>query len=190
MNNYWKKLYQSFSDISPSLFAIFCNNYVCEKDIVLDLGCGNGRDSYYLAKKAKRVIGIDKNNCPKSKLPNLYFQLRDIADMISDNPKDGTINVIYIRFLFHSINDDLKNQLLKWSYHSLVEGGLLMIENRDKEDKPLNLFGEHKRFLIDSSDFLKTILNIGFKLAYFIKSKNLSPFKEENPLLFRIIAKK
>lgn len=190
MDNYWKELYKKFNDTSPSPFAIFCNNYISENDVLLDLGCGNGRDSYYFAKKTKKVMGIDKNNCPISKLPNLYFQLKDVVDVISNNTEKEITNVIYIRFLFHSIDDELKKQLLKWSYDSLVKGGLLMIENRDKEDYPLDLFGKHKRFLIDSSDFLKTVLGVGFKLSYFIKSRDLSPFKEENPLLFRIIAEK
>ena len=190
MKNYWTELYKKFNDMSPSTFAVFCGTYICKDDTVLDLGCGNGRDAYYFAKKAKRVIGIDKNNCPKSSLFNLRFQLKDISSLMNSNIKNETIDIIYLRFLFHCIDNRLKNQLLRWCYNSLIDNGLLMIENRDQGDKPLNLFGEHDRFLIDSSDFLMSVLGVGFKLIYFIKDKNLSPFRRENPLLFRIVAKK
>lgn len=36
--------------------------YIENKDIVLDLGCGNGQSSIKVAKVAKRVIGVDINN--------------------------------------------------------------------------------------------------------------------------------
>ena len=32
-----------------------------ENDLVLDIGCGNGALSYDIAKKAKKVVGIDLN---------------------------------------------------------------------------------------------------------------------------------
>ena len=34
---------------------------VSKKDVVLDIGCGNGALTYDVAKKAKRVVGIDSN---------------------------------------------------------------------------------------------------------------------------------
>ena len=34
---------------------------VKKKDVVLDLGCGNGQHSFKVAKKCKRIVGVDYN---------------------------------------------------------------------------------------------------------------------------------
>lgn len=62
-------------------------NLVKETDTVLDLGCGNGEVSLLIAKKAKKVIGIDiaeqaikqaKKNQRKAKINNCCFIQGDI----------------------------------------------------------------------------------------------------------------
>ena len=62
----------------------------------LDIGCGNGRDSYYLSKQ-HNVIGIDINNLPKNK-NNCKFIL---DNMLNINKFD--YNIIYSRFSLHIV---------------------------------------------------------------------------------------
>ena len=60
--SYWENFYKNKHTLKPSSFAKFVRKFIKGKDlIVYDLGCGNGRDSYYLGlgKKKWRVIGID-----------------------------------------------------------------------------------------------------------------------------------
>ena len=66
---YWAKFYKNYNNKEPSNFAIFINNYFKNKNeklSILDCGCGNGRDSYFLSNNFN-VMGIDNSNQPDNK---------------------------------------------------------------------------------------------------------------------------
>ena len=47
-------LYKNFNELKPSDFALFIVGYFEHFDMplhILDVGCGNGRDSYFLSSK-------------------------------------------------------------------------------------------------------------------------------------------
>jgi 2-polyprenyl-3-methyl-5-hydroxy-6-metoxy-1,4-benzoquinol methylase len=77
---YWNKFYKKKSIISESTFAKFTYKKILNKKVkLLDIGCGNGRDSYFFNKKGFHVTGIDisqkaiqKNS--KNKIKNLSFK--------------------------------------------------------------------------------------------------------------------
>ena len=84
-------------------------------------------------------------------------------------------------------------------YQSLKKNGLLCIEVRTIND-PLYGVGEqcgedtfltdHKRRFINSKVFLENVLSIGFTLLYFTEERDLSIYKDDNPVLMRIILRK
>ena len=47
MNNYWDKYYSKHQTFNNSDFVEFSKPFI--KDSVIDIGCGNGRDSIYFA---------------------------------------------------------------------------------------------------------------------------------------------
>ena len=57
-------------------------------------------------------------------------------------------------------------------------------------DDNIFVFQNHKRRFIDSNIFRKLVSDIGFKEIYFIEKNNLSIYKNDNPVLMRIILKK
>ena len=66
MNPIWDKVYSndsSFFGDEPSKFALMCNeDFVKHKDQkVLELGCGQGRDSLFFASKGLEVYAIDSS---------------------------------------------------------------------------------------------------------------------------------
>ena len=84
-------------------------------------------------------------------------------------------------------------------YTSLAHNGLFCVEVRTTND-PLYGVGkdcgdntfltDHRRRFIESNVFLKQVLLLGFSILFFTEENNLSIYKDDNPVLLRIILKK
>ena len=113
--DYWNKFYKTKSITAESTFAKFTfKKIINKKSKLLDIGCGNGRDSYYFNRKGLTVIGIDisqkaiqKNS--KNKIKNLSFKKFDIGK----NKIKGKFDVIYCRFFVHTVDELLEDKLIK-----------------------------------------------------------------------------
>jgi tellurite methyltransferase len=60
--DYWNKFYSDIANTNPSTFAKMCLNYISPNDTLLDVGCGDGRDSTFFAQRVKKVISIDNSS--------------------------------------------------------------------------------------------------------------------------------
>ncbi|MBI5793563.1 methyltransferase domain-containing protein [Candidatus Uhrbacteria bacterium] len=75
----------------------FFLDHISSDDVVLDIGCGNGALAFDLAKKARRVVGIDLN--PKHQAswrgrfaaPNLSYQIADATTLPEQEPFDVVV---------------------------------------------------------------------------------------------------
>jgi SAM-dependent methyltransferase len=178
-DNYWKNFYVNRHTLRPSSFAKFIVKYFRNNNIIFyDLGCGNGRDSYYIGKKF-RVIGIDKNIRPADRNMSSFIQC-DISNVLC-----GAYcpDVVYSRFLLHSIPYNLVNDIIKWTK------GYFVAQCRSEGDEPV-VFRDHDRFFIDGNQLVSDLINNDFNILYYKKDRNLAKYKNENPLIIRIIAKK
>lgn len=115
---YWEKFYQKKKGVFfPSPFAKFCfKNYITKEDTIIDLGCGNGRDTLYFASKGLNVVGIDQsksaitNAIQKGKQINLNskFIIDDFVNF--DYSKfDLSPKVFYSRFTIHSVSESAQS---------------------------------------------------------------------------------
>ena len=204
---YWDKFYKDHSnrdDISKcSTFASFCCSKLFNEKpkIIVDLGCGNARDAKHFARK-HIVYGLDQSidkeviNSNKSSLLKLLEQdfVHDQYDFCEK------IDVFYSRFTIHSITEEDQALLLPKVYNCLDTGGLFCIEVRTTKDPKFGVgqhvsdttyFNDgHTRRFISSQEFLKEVLSLGFKLKYFNEQNNLSIYKDDNPVLMRIVLEK
>lgn len=174
---YWEKFYKKFDIKTPSDFAIFCMKYIIEEQKpLIDIGCGNGRDTYYFSRNLKhKVLGIDfavhpENNGAVFEKCNFLY-IKDFGD-----------HSVYSRFFIHS----LENLEIIKLFEKVK--GLLMLEFRHKGDIPL--LYKHKRNLVDGRDIREILLMTGFKIKFYQVSRKLAIFKKEDPLICRIIAKR
>ena len=210
---YWDDYYKNHGKdeaiYKPSTFAIFClNRYFHKQNLkIIELGSGNGRDALYFAQHRLNVFAIDqstigidieKKNLTDEVNKYLHLQAKDFVK--EDYSKYGLIDVFYSRFTLHSITKIEEEYLLPRIYNNLSFGGLFCIEVRTTKDP---LFGKgtlceentfisnnHKRRFINTDLFRKQVTDLGFKELYFIEKNNLSIYKNDNPVLMRLILEK
>ena len=201
---YWNKFYKKKSIIKESTFAKFTHKKIINKNArILDIGCGNGRDSYFFNKKGFEVTGIDisqkvieKNS--KNKIKNLSFKKFDIG---KDKIKDK-FDVIYCRFFVHTVDELLESKLIKLIKDSKNKGTIVFFEFRNFKDKIFGTFKAkdhnkviefekgHFRRIIDPKIFKEKFLSTTkSKLIYQKNGINLSIVKKDNPNLSRMIFK-
>ena len=185
-NKYWKQFYKkNEAPTEPSTFARFCIKYINKNDLILDLGCGNGRDTRFLGKYCRIAIGIDLGIENESKeKDNCIFIQEDFKRSNIFN-KAENINIYYTRFFLHSIPD----KDIKLILDRLKKNSLIMIECRAKEDNPI-LYNNHDRNLIDYDWLLNELILRNFKIIHKEKNIGLAKYKNEDPCIIRIIAKK
>ena len=203
---YWSKYYREqlerINKIEPSPFAVFLvkNNYISKGKKLIELGCGNGRDSIYFSKCGSLVTAIDQcSNTTKliNEFENITSYSADFTTLPDVN-KNDRFDVVYSRFTIHSIDEEGEDRVLNWAFSNLKEGGLFCIEARTLKDplygkgiyKGNNVwfYHNHHRRFIDAIKFKNKIEKIGFKIELFQESNGLAKYKNEDPIVMRLIA--
>ena len=183
--NYWNTFYETKHVSSPSEFCTFVMEYFGGKDIkkVMDCGCGNGRDSYTLA-RSYNVCAVD--NCgliPLSSDDNLSFVNEDFVTI----DKSG-YDMVYSRFTFHSITNQQQYEFI----NTIPIGCYLAIETRSMTDEDTEFVHgtTHYRNLTDLKYVTQLLISNGFEIIYMKEDKNFAKYKDENPVCIRLICKR
>eukprot|EP01125_Pyxidicula_operculata_P013153 TRINITY_DN4352_c0_g1_i2.p1 TRINITY_DN4352_c0_g1~~TRINITY_DN4352_c0_g1_i2.p1 ORF type:complete len:115 (+),score=15.47 TRINITY_DN4352_c0_g1_i2:65-409(+) len=92
---YWDSFYASNDWVpkEPTTFANWVREYLNDKSSVVELGCGNGRDSLYFAREGiSKILAIDishstidKLNDSVNHLPNVNFKNTDFTKLPPKN---------------------------------------------------------------------------------------------------------
>lgn len=210
--NYWDEFYKHYGYESSiqkhSSFVEFCQQefFNNKKFNIVELGSGNGRDSIFLVKNNHNVIAIDQSDVAidieKEMLLSIHKEnivLKNTDFILEDYLSYSVIDIFYSRFTMHSISENNEDIILRKVYDSLKKGGMFCIEARTINDpmygkgKALGghaFYTDHYRRFLDSDTFIKKVLDLGFKLIYFIEKDNLSIYKNDNPVLMRVILEK
>jgi hypothetical protein len=174
---YWEEFYKKHHDMTPSPFAAFCKKWVTPKDRIIDVGCGNGRDTYYLNDYCK-TDGVDQAVLPE--LLDTKFYKQSIDELVK---KPSKYTVLYTRFLFHAISEEEIGRLLRWN------NGLLCAEFRAIGDKP-KIYPEHKRNFVDTNALASLLIVLGYDILFLEKGYDLAKYKDEDPYIGRVIARR
>lgn len=200
---YWEAYYDTHRNpAKPSFFAEFVAPFLQKNQQLIEIGCGNGRDSVFFAEQGISVKAIDQCtneidylNATFSTNEHILFVEGDMENL----PQYNQIDCIYSRFSIHAINHEAETKVLKWALASLKPGGLFFIEARSVKD---DLYGQgtevgknefitdHYRRFIDRDEFIEKVSSLGFTVLYNLESKGLAPYKHEDPVVLRIILQK
>jgi ubiquinone/menaquinone biosynthesis C-methylase UbiE len=202
---YWNEYYDcNVTNKKPSNFAKFIKkNYIKKNTTLLDVGAGDGRDSFYFTKYAKYIFAIDKADTAisKNKLKAKKLNIKNILfNKLQSNKinilKKKKIDIIYARFFLHAINEANENMFLnnikKYFKHNIITT-LEFRTNRDvlrKKGKKISInerYTDHYRRFIDINNFKKKLEKMKFKILYIKSGIGLSKNLSDNPHLCRIV---
>lgn len=176
---YWQEFYKRHDITGQTSFAEWCLPMIPERSKIIDLGCGNGRDSYYFARHGHQVMGVDYAVCPADSKRAVFSSIP--ASYVMHKKCDA--DVVYSRFYLHSIPWIETLDTIKWAR------GLFMAEFRSVGDKPV-LYANHERHFVDGNLFMSYMIACGFDILHYEKGRGLAKYKGEDPLIIRVVAKK
>lgn len=139
---FWNNRYQKEGQIwgeTPSMCAIAVKNRLQSGNII-DIGCGYGRDSIYLAEAGFQVTGVDISETAidlcrelaREKGDESQFCLKE--DMIFETHRDYFDAAISNRALHLMIHAEERRKFIDEIYHVLKSGGLLSLAARSVKD--------------------------------------------------------
>lgn len=201
MNNkeivYWSSFYnKKVLSLDNSNFSIFVKDYIINNIVntnivntnlsinnikLLDIGCGNGKDTYYLSNYFNST-GIDSSFKPQNK-SNCTF---DISDFVKYDK--SSFNIIYSRFTLHSITDNMQNDL----FTSIKPNTYLFIETRsDKGIDTKRVYGDgHYRNFTNFDKIKNMLYTHKFDIMYEYEGNNCALYKNEDPICIRLVCYK
>jgi adenylylsulfate kinase-like enzyme len=201
---YWNRYYKNrVCSEEPSPFAQYVSTLVEPGRSMVELGCGNGRDSVYFAARGLQVTALDMSEEAISQLqnrktPNARFICGDFVN--SDVHQPDSYDYAYSRFTIHSINRNQEQVLLGNLYRGLRPGGKLFIEVRGINDP---LFGkgklvEHNAYFYDNhyrrfivlDELVDSLEQRGFRVEYAQERTGFAPYGNDDPPVIRVVAAK
>lgn len=173
-NKYWENFYSTFKEARASTFSSYVFKFI-DEGVLVDLGCGNGRDLNFFIEAGLQAYGVDEAfNSP-------IIENQNISDFIKFNEAPP---YVYARFLWHSIDRETQLKILNWvKYWVFIEARTTEDENLEKS------FPQHERNYVNVPQLVKDLKDRGFTIVE-LSEGNFSPYNRENPHLVRVVARK
>lgn len=149
--DYWNELFNNRHERLPPEEYLICNIQNLKGDTVLDLGCGDGRNSFYLAEKGFNVTAIDFSKVGLQKIEAL--KNRSIQTMfmnINDSINLKSIGKYDNILLNHFIPDPSSLLVIP---ELLNANGRIIITAFDKRMKDLR--SNTKNLILDFNSIIK-----------------------------------
>jgi tellurite methyltransferase len=202
---YWEKYYaQCREPFRPSLFAEHILKYIQPQKKLIELGCGNGRDSVFLAKKGLYVTAVDqcvkevRYLSEKHGSENISFFAADFTALADEEFYD----YVYSRFTLHAVSTDGQASVFDWLSRNLAKDGYFFLEVRGRKNE-LNglgqavegephafIYNDHYRRFLDLTELLLVLEDMGFDVIEGVESKGFSPFEGTDETFIRVIAQR
>jgi 2-polyprenyl-3-methyl-5-hydroxy-6-metoxy-1,4-benzoquinol methylase len=133
----YEKVYQQQRDAlgKPTKeFVVFFDKYEKEEAHVLDIGCGQGRDALFIARRGHHVTGIDIS---ETGIAQMQEDARreglkvdgHVIDLCDYNP-DREYDVVVIDRTLHMLAEDTRLELMKRLSRATRVGGYLLIADQ------------------------------------------------------------
>ena len=154
---------------------------------LLDIGCGEGADSAFFAKKGFTVTAFDKNEiylkrfrayCKDNKLANVRI-LRH--DAVGYSYRPNTYDVISCILVLCCMKRSEFEEMLKSLKHSVKLGGIMIMSSRNHLDPELNEYRSEEKMIEPNTFHSKENC---CKFLYFIEKGRLREVFEDFEILY------
>ena len=205
---YWASFYSRNRYTSGSTFFEFVNDLSSLPQNILDIGCGDGRDSCAFGAAGRTVLGVDQSPvgiehasayaAEVGLADKVGFRVCDVSDiddlgraMEQFEEKSAGPVAFYMRFFLHAIPEQVQADLLKAIDTHARPGDYLVAEFRtDKDEANAKVHTKHYRRFQNAEEFRDSLPGYGFEVSHFEEGTGLSPYKGEDPVLCRVVARR
>lgn len=203
---YWDSYYatRNFAKIAiPSQFAVFVAQEISPDSLVIDVGCGNGRDSVFFATQAHRVLGLDGSSAAieacrtvaaVAGAEHATFEAVGVTDPGFESILSQAVAraeeqvVVYARFFLHAITDEAQAAMIASVASALRPGDLFSVEYRTTKDAALaKETAEHYRRYIDPAQLIVDVASQGFCVTYAVEGFGFAKYHQDDAHVARAI---
>ncbi|MCW2843572.1 MAG: hypothetical protein JWN22_1488 [Nocardioides sp.] len=205
---YWANFYSRTSYSEGSTFFELVNAREDTPGTVVDIGCGDGRDGCAFGLAGRTVLGLDQSpvgiehaTAHAEQLgvsDRVRFEVCDVAD-VDDLGRAldlaggaaGEPVMFYMRFFLHAISDDVQERLMSAIDTHARPGDHFAAEFRtDKDEATSHVHTRHYRRFQSAAEFSAALTALGFEILHEEEGTGLSPYRGEDPVLYRVVARR
>eukprot|EP00762_Andalucia_godoyi_P008066 ANDGO_02146.mRNA.1 hypothetical protein len=189
----------------PSSFA----RYVLERlrgRSLLDVGCGNGRDSLFFAHHGITTVAMDRCERAVSRLtcpPLSQVIVQNAGDKPGDRSGERqlqiSVDAVYMRFFLHAVDETEASRVLDWCAELLPSTGQIFIEARsvrsslygvgEQVGRDAFVCGHYRRF-IRADEIQAELQKRGFTINICCETAGVAIFNNDDPVVVRVVASK
>lgn len=208
IREYWSRFYAGRHTLTPTPFAQCVAQELRVPTQVVDIGCGNGRDSIFFAGLGHRVLGLDvagtaiAGNRDVARQRGVDCVGFEELDLGVPGELDGVLTrllagpdgvggrslAIYGRFLLHAITEDEEGAVLAALAACLRAGDRCFFEFRTDKDAALRKrFRGHYRRFVNVDRFLERVRETGsFRCLHCVEGQGMATYGNEDPFVARV----
>ena len=205
---YWNKYYVGRADsrtVVPSQFAAFVAGEIgTSVRNIVDLGCGNGRDTMFFANLGYLAVGVDASESaialcqaradagPPDARGRVTFARAALPSPGLDTAlaavSIGDPVVVYARFFLHAIEEAVEESLLRGIRSSGASVSTVAVEFRTHRDREqAKSTPAHFRRFIEPADFLRRATRSGFRPTYFVEGFGYAKHAADDAHVARVL---
>lgn len=202
-SRYWNSYYSSSpKPLLPSQFAAFVAGELQRPSIVIDIGCGTGRDTFFFADHGHVAIGVDASEAAIEQCRSHAWQKQASCSFIASTIDSRGLleeieqklqgvemtRIIYSRFFLHAIDEQNEEHFLSLSERLVRGNGIIAVEFRTIRDRQLSkVTPEHYRRFINPLDFATRAQRHGFIINYFVEGFGFAKFRQDDAYVGRML---
>ena len=207
---YWREFYQRRHSLIPSQFCALVASEIDFHTTVVDWGSGNGRDSLFFAAQGHMTIATDLSaeaiqiGGKEARVRGLDDKVLFLQGDLSSHPdvenivkiargKNKNVPLVhYSRFVLHTLDDLEEDKFLLSLTECMKQNEYIFFEFRAKEDVNRHKHHpDHFRRYIDTMVFQRKLEDSwGLFLDYLVTGIGMAKYKEEDPVVTRVFARK